>query len=93
MKTLRVLVALLTNDNDYQIEQANSATQMASKLGVEAKIVYADNDAINQSTQILKAIQAAPRSAPMPSYLSLSVGRHFRKSPVRRQPPAWAGWS
>ena|SRR5208337_2412166 len=64
MKTLRVLVALLTNDNDYQIEQANSATQMASKLGVEAKIVYADNDAINQSTQILKAIQAAPEERP-----------------------------
>jgi len=64
MKTLRVLVALLTNDNDYQIEQASSATQMASKLGVDAKIVYADNDAINQSTQILKAIQAAPEDRP-----------------------------
>ena len=34
MRTLRILVALLTTDNDYQIEQANSATQMASKLGV-----------------------------------------------------------
>jgi ribose transport system substrate-binding protein len=64
MKTLRVLVALLTNDNDYQIEQANSAVQMASKLGVDVKIVYADNDAINQSTQILKAIQAAPEERP-----------------------------
>ncbi|MGB8493498.1 MAG: substrate-binding domain-containing protein [Candidatus Acidiferrum sp.] len=64
MKTFRVLVALLTKDNDYQIEQATSATQMASKLGVEAKIVYADNDAINQSTQILKAIQAAPEERP-----------------------------
>jgi ribose transport system substrate-binding protein len=64
MKTLRVLVALLTNDNDYQIEQANSAAQMASKLGVEARIVYADNDAVNQSTQILKAIQADPEERP-----------------------------
>ncbi len=57
-------MALLTNDNDYQIEQANSAAQMAGKLGVEAKIVYAGNDAINQSTQILKAIQAAPEERP-----------------------------
>jgi ribose transport system substrate-binding protein len=64
MKTLRVLVALLTNDNDYQIEQAQSATQMAGKLGVEVKIVYADNDAVNQSTQILKAVQAAPEDRP-----------------------------
>jgi ribose transport system substrate-binding protein len=64
MKTIKVLVALLTNDNDYQIEQANSAVQMAGKLGVDAKIVYADNDAINQSTQILKAIQADPDDRP-----------------------------
>jgi ribose transport system substrate-binding protein len=64
MNTLRVLVALMTNDNDYQIEQANAATQAAGKLGVEAKIVYADNDAINQSTQILKAIQTAPEERP-----------------------------
>ena len=64
MKTLRVLVALMTNDNDYQIEQANSASQAASRLGVEAKIVYAENDAVNQSTQILKALQAAPEERP-----------------------------
>ncbi len=64
MKTLRVLVALMTNDNDYQIEQANAATQAASKVGIEATIVYADNDAVNQSTQILKALQAAPEERP-----------------------------
>ncbi len=64
MTTLRILVALMTNDNDYQIEQANAATQAAGKLGVEAKIVYADNDAVNQSTQILKAIQAVPEERP-----------------------------
>jgi ribose transport system substrate-binding protein len=64
MKTLRVLIALMTNDNDYQIEQASAATQAAGKLGVEATIVYADNDAVNQSTQILKAIQAVPDERP-----------------------------
>jgi len=64
MKTRRVLIALMTNDNDYQIEQASAATQAAGKLGVEATIVYADNDAVNQSTQILKAIQAASEERP-----------------------------
>ena len=54
----------MTNDNDYQIEQANAATQAASKAGIEATIVYADNDAVNQSTQILKALQAAPEERP-----------------------------
>ncbi len=58
MKKLRFLVSLTTNDNDYQIEQAKSAEQMARKLGMEIQIVYADNDAITQSTQILKVVQA-----------------------------------
>jgi ribose transport system substrate-binding protein len=64
MKKLRILVSLTTDDNDYQIEQAQSAEQAAKKLGVDAQIIFADNDAINQSTQILKAIQAAPETRP-----------------------------
>jgi len=64
MRKLRFLVSLTTNDNDYQIEQAQSAEQAASRLGVEAQIIYADNDAITQSTQILKAIQAPVEARP-----------------------------
>jgi ribose transport system substrate-binding protein len=64
MKKLRILVSLTTSDNDYQIEQAQSAEQAAKKLGVDAQIIFADNDAISQSTQILKAIQAAPETRP-----------------------------
>ena len=64
MAKIRILVSLTTNDNDYQIEQAQSAEQAASKLGVAAEIIYANNDAINQSTQILRAIQTAPADRP-----------------------------
>src|SRR5260370_39153047 len=64
MKKLRFLVSLTTNDNDYQVEQANSAEQTARKLGVEIQILYADNDAITQSTQILKVIQADESQRP-----------------------------
>jgi ribose transport system substrate-binding protein len=64
MPKIRILVSLTTNDNDYQIEQAQSAEQAASKLGVTAEILYANNDAINQSTQILRAIQASPAERP-----------------------------
>jgi ribose transport system substrate-binding protein len=64
MAKIRILVSLTTNDNDYQIEQAQSAEQAASKLGVTAEILYANNDAINQSTQILRAIQASPAERP-----------------------------
>jgi ribose transport system substrate-binding protein len=64
MSKLRILVSLTTNDNDYQIEQAESAENSARKLNADLQIVYADNDAINQSTQILKAVQAAPAVRP-----------------------------
>jgi ribose transport system substrate-binding protein len=64
MAKIRIFVSLTTNDNDYQIEQAQSAEQAAGKLGVSAEIVYANNDAINQSTQILRAIQASPEDRP-----------------------------
>jgi hypothetical protein len=58
MTKLRVFVSLTTKDNDYQIEQAISAEQAARKLNIELQLDYADNDAINQSTQILKAVQS-----------------------------------
>src|SRR5207249_973234 len=64
MKKLRFLVSLTTNDNDYQIEQAQSAEAAARKLGVELQVIYADNDAITQSTQLLKAIQAEESHRP-----------------------------
>ncbi len=61
---LRILVSLTTKDNDYQTEQALSAEGAAKRLGITADIIYAENDAINQSTQILKAIQASPEVRP-----------------------------
>lgn len=64
MKKLRILVSLTTKDNDYQVEQAKSAEEAARRLNLECSVNYTDNDAINQSTQILRAIQAAPQDRP-----------------------------
>src|SRR5580693_10592492 len=64
MKKLKFLVSLTTDDNDYQAEQSESAETSARKTGVDVQIIYAQNDAINQSTQILKAVQAAKELRP-----------------------------
>ena len=64
MKNLTFIVALTTNDNDYQIEQAVAAEETARRLGVNIQIIYADNDPILQSTQLLKIIQSG--SGPHP---------------------------
>jgi ribose transport system substrate-binding protein len=63
MTKLRFLLSLTNDDNDYQIEQTSAAHQAARKLGVELQIVYAGNDGIVQSQQLLASIHStnAPR--------------------------------
>jgi len=92
MKKLRILVSLTTNDNDYQIEQAQSAEQMARKLAVELQIVYADNDAITQSTQILKAIQAEEGQRP-DAIVFEPVGGTALPQVARAAATAGIGWA
>jgi ABC-type sugar transport system substrate-binding protein len=61
MKPLNFLVSLTTADNDYQTEQAQAAEKAAKRLGVGVEVVYAENDAVTQSQQLLKSIQATQR--------------------------------
>jgi ABC-type sugar transport system substrate-binding protein len=57
LNVVNVVVALITRDNDYQAEQAASATDAAARLGAKVQIIYADNDAVNQTQQLVKIIQ------------------------------------
>jgi ribose transport system substrate-binding protein len=63
MKKLRIILSLTNHDNDYQLEQAAAATEAAKRLGVELEVLYADNDAIAQSQQLLKLIQSRSQAA------------------------------
>lgn len=92
MSKLRFLVSLTTNDNDYQIEQAQSAEQTARKLGVELQIIYADNDAITQSTQILKAVQADEAQRPQ-AIVFEPVGGTALPQVARAAASAGIGWA
>jgi ribose transport system substrate-binding protein len=92
MKKLKFLVSLTTNDNDYQIEQANSADQVARRLGVDVQIIYAENDAINQSTQILKVIQAASEFHPA-AIIFEPVGGTALPQVARAAASAGIGWA
>lgn len=57
MPKLTVLVSLITEDNDFQVEQAASAQAAAIKLDVNVQIIYANNDAVLQTQQILRFVQ------------------------------------
>lgn len=59
MRELTFLVSLITRDNDFQRHQANAAEETARRLGANLQLVFAENDAINQSQQILKVVQSA----------------------------------
>jgi ribose transport system substrate-binding protein len=91
-KKIRILVSLTTNDNDYQIEQAQSAEQAAKRLDVAAEIIFADNDAINQSTQILKAVQSPPQIRP-DAIVFEPVGGTALPQVARAAAAAGIGWA
>jgi ABC-type sugar transport system substrate-binding protein len=85
MKRLRVLLALITRDNDYQREQASAAEGTARRLGIDLHVVYANSDAIAQTQQILSVIRADAAERPdavlvepvgtaMPQVAKLTVG-------------------
>lgn len=88
----KFLVSLTTNDNDYQIEQALSAEQAAQKFGVDVQVVYAENDAINQSTQVLKAIQAGTEERP-DGIIFEPVGGTALPQVARAAATAGVGWA
>jgi ribose transport system substrate-binding protein len=58
MRKPSLVVSLITQDNDYQIEQARAAEEMARRVGVDLQVIFADNDSIQQSQQLLKLIQS-----------------------------------
>jgi len=92
MPKLRFLVSLTTNDNDYQIEQARAAEAAARKANVDLKILYADNDAIGQSTQILKAVQGEPDERPH-AIIFEPVGATALPQVARAAVSAGIGWA
>jgi ribose transport system substrate-binding protein len=64
MKRLTFVVSLTNDDNDYQQEQAAAAEKAGRRLGVDVKIIHANNDALAQSEQLLGYVQGAGVARP-----------------------------
>ena len=56
MKKLNLVVSL-PHENAYQNEQAKAALRAGAECGAEVSILQADNDAVNQSQQLLEIVQ------------------------------------
>ncbi len=91
MKRLNFLVSLTNNENDYQQEQAAAAEKAARRLGVEVQIIYADNDALAQSQQLLHYIQDSNVAKPDAIMFEPAGGTAFPQV-ARAAAAAGIGW-
>ncbi len=64
MKKPSIVLSLTNRDNDYQIAQADAAQGAAQRANVDLQILDAQNDASNQSTQLLRLIQGPAAQRP-----------------------------
>jgi ABC-type sugar transport system substrate-binding protein len=91
VKKLKFVVSLTTDDNDYQQEQASSALESAARLGVDVELLYAENDSVLQSQQLLKAIQSNPEARPA-GIIFEPVGATAMPQVARAAARAGIGW-
>ena len=91
MKKLSFVVSLPTNDNDYQQEQAAAAEKAARQLGVDVKIIHANNDAVTQSQQLLEFVQCDSSSRPDAIVFEPAGGTAFPQV-ARAAAAAGIGW-
>jgi len=56
MNMRKVVLSLITRDNDYQLEQAKAAEAVAHQQKLDLKVFYADSNSVTQSSQLLDAI-------------------------------------
>lgn len=91
MKRLSFLVSLTNNDNDYQQEQAAAAEKVARRLGVDVKIIHANNDALLQSQQLLQYVQNSSTAKPDAIMFEPAGGTAFPQV-ARAAAAAGIGW-
>jgi len=91
MKRLSFLVSLTNDDNDYQQEQAAAAEQAARRVGVDVKIIHANNDPITQSQQLLQHIQESSVAHPDAILFEPAGGTAFPQV-ARAAAAAGIGW-
>jgi ribose transport system substrate-binding protein len=88
----RFVLSVTNNDNDYQIEQVTVARQAANKTGVDLEVLYAQDDGIIQSQQLLNRIQSAVDPRPN-AILFEPAGSTVLPQVARAAAAAGIGWA
>src|SRR6266568_505343 len=92
MKKLRFLISLRSKESGYQRMNAAAARDAAIRLGIEVQVLFAGNDAIAQSEQLLKAIQSPAQDSRPNGILCSPVGTPLVQV-ARSAAAAGIGWA
>jgi ribose transport system substrate-binding protein len=89
---MNFLVSLTIAENAYQQDQAAAAGEAARRLGAHVEILYAENDAITQSQQLLNVIQSSSAHSRPDAIVCHPVGTTL-KQVAREAMARGIGWA
>jgi ABC-type sugar transport system substrate-binding protein len=87
----KVLVSLLSEEQDFQLMQAADARESGARLGIDVEVTYAQGQAVTQSQQLLKAVHAPEGERPVAILVEPTVGEAFERV-ARNAARAGIGW-
>ena len=87
----KVLVSLLSEEQDYQVMQAEDARETGGRLGLDVEVVFAESHAVVQIQQLFKAIHAPEGERPAAIIVEPVVGEAYERV-ARNAVRAGIGW-
>jgi ABC-type sugar transport system substrate-binding protein len=87
----KVMVSLLSEEQEFQVMQAADAREAGARLGFEVQVVFAGGHAVLQSQQLLKAVHAPQGERPAAILVEPTVGEAFERI-ARNATRAGVGW-
>jgi len=87
----KVLVSLLSQEQDFQVMQAEDARQAGARLGLDVEVAFAESQAVVQIQQLFKAIHAPEAERPAAVIVEPVVGEAFERV-ARNAARVGVGW-
>lgn len=87
----KILVSLLSEEQDFQLMQAADAQETGARLGFEVEVAFAEGHAVVQSQRLLQAVHAPQGERPAAILVEPTVGEAFERV-ARNATRAGIGW-
>jgi ABC-type sugar transport system substrate-binding protein len=87
----KVLVSLLSEEQDFQVMQAEDARAAGRRLDLDVEVVFAESHAVVQVQQLFKRIHAPEGERPVAIVVEPAVGEGFERV-ARNATRAGIGW-